>query len=84
MASGRPVVAFAVGGIPEMLGGEFAANAISPGDVSAFARRLEQLATDPDPDLGNRARAYIGERFSRDQMLDGMDRAFREARREPL
>jgi glycosyltransferase involved in cell wall biosynthesis len=45
-ASGTPVVATAVGGVPEVAGD--AALLIPPGDPDAAARALERLAADPD------------------------------------
>jgi glycosyltransferase involved in cell wall biosynthesis len=45
-ASGTPVVATAVGGVPEAAGD--AALLIPPGDPNAAARALERLASDPD------------------------------------
>jgi glycosyltransferase involved in cell wall biosynthesis len=45
-ASGTPVVATAVGGVPEAAGD--AALLIPPGDPDAAARALERLASDPD------------------------------------
>ena len=40
VALGRPVVAFAIGGLPEACGGK--ATLVPPGDVSALARELEK------------------------------------------
>jgi glycosyltransferase involved in cell wall biosynthesis len=45
-ASGTPVVATAVGGVPEAVGD--AALLIPPGDPDAAARALERLASDPE------------------------------------
>jgi glycosyltransferase involved in cell wall biosynthesis len=45
-ASGTPVVATAVGGVPEVAGD--AALLVPPGDPDAAARALEQLASDPE------------------------------------
>lgn len=44
MASGTPIVASAVGGIPEMLIGELAADLVAPDDASALAGRIHALA----------------------------------------
>ena len=40
VALGRPVVAFAVGGLPEACGGK--AKLVPPGDVKALAAALEE------------------------------------------
>jgi len=44
MAQGVPVVATAMGGLPELLGD---GACMPPGDVDAFARRVEELWADP-------------------------------------
>ncbi|WP_372666004.1 glycosyltransferase family 4 protein [Amycolatopsis kentuckyensis] len=47
MAAGKPVLATAVGGVPEMLGeGSFL---VPPGDVEALAGGLRALFAEPDP-----------------------------------
>jgi glycosyltransferase involved in cell wall biosynthesis len=48
MASGLPVIATAVGGVPELVADGDTGFLVRPGDTAAFAGRLAQLARDPD------------------------------------
>lgn len=48
MTRGLPVVAFAVGGLPENLGDAPAGRLVPPGDVDAFERALRDVLTDAD------------------------------------
>ena len=47
MALGIPPVAFAVGGIPEVIVNEVSGILVKPGDVTAFAEQVARLANDP-------------------------------------
>ncbi len=47
MAQGRPVVAFAVGGIPEWLEHGETGFLVPPGDIAGFADQIERLLRDP-------------------------------------
>jgi glycosyltransferase involved in cell wall biosynthesis len=47
MALGIPAVAFAVGGLPEVIDGEISGILVPPGDSEAFARQVARLASDP-------------------------------------
>ncbi|TFV58573.1 glycosyltransferase family 1 protein [Geodermatophilus sp. DF01-2] len=58
MASGLPVVASDVGGIPEVVRGGVTGLLVPPGDVDALAAALDRLAADP----GLRARLSAGAR----------------------
>ena len=71
-AMGKPVVASAVGSLPEMvLDGETGV-LCPPGDVDAFCRALEQLMDSESlrRRLGERARQYVGEHFNREAMIE--------------
>lgn len=59
LASGRPLVATRVGGVPEMIGDDTNAVLVEPGDVEALADALRRLISDPQlrRDLGSRGRA---------------------------
>jgi len=75
MCTGRPVVATRVGGIPEILTGEFARYLVDPDDTDALASQLdclEQWRAD-DPDLARRARDHVQERFSLRGTVDGIE-----------
>jgi len=47
MQRGRPVVAFAVGGIPDMVENGRHALLVAPGDIQALTQRVEQLLDNP-------------------------------------
>jgi glycosyltransferase involved in cell wall biosynthesis len=61
MAAGLPVVATAVGGLPELLGST--GLLVPPGDPLALAQALERVLTDPAlaADLAHRARQRFAE-----------------------
>ncbi len=76
MAAGRPVVATAVGGIPEALGE--AGLVVVPGDAAALADGISALLADPREArrLGGLAHAAVRERYSLRAMLDGYNELF--------
>jgi N-acetyl-alpha-D-glucosaminyl L-malate synthase BshA len=66
---GKPVVAFRVGGVPEVLGDS---RLLSPfGDVAAAAAALDALVESPNlaRELGEQGRARVLERFSADRIV---------------
>ncbi len=82
MATGRPVVASRVGGIPEMLSGPFARFLFERGDSAGLATLLSGLRgwQQHDPDLGARCAAHVRDHFSVGHMVDGMEAAIGRAR----
>ncbi|MBF6605336.1 MAG: glycosyltransferase family 4 protein [Chloroflexi bacterium] len=71
MATGLPVVATTVGGIPEVVIHGQSGLLAPPGDAAALARLLVMLATDRDlqRQLGRHARARVVEEFDRGGMI---------------
>jgi len=63
MALGIPAVAFAVGGLPEVIVNEVSGILVAPGDTGAFARQVGRLAEEPAlrDRLGEGARARAGQ-----------------------
>lgn len=66
MAAEVPVIASAVGGIPEILWPGFASHLVQPGDVDALAATLSRIGRwrATDPTLGARSRQWVQDRFS--------------------
>jgi O-antigen biosynthesis protein len=71
-ALGRPVVASAVGSLPEMVLDGETGFLCPPGDVDAFCRAIEQLVDSESlrRRFGERARQYVRERFDREAMIE--------------
>ena len=80
LASGTPVVATRVGGVPDVVTDGVDGFLVEPGDTDAASERLATLAGDP----GLRARfgaagsATARDRYSVDRLVDDVDRLYRE------
>ncbi|NJL45847.1 MAG: glycosyltransferase family 4 protein [Leptolyngbyaceae cyanobacterium SM2_3_12] len=81
MACGTPVVASAVGGMPEILTGPFEANLFPPGDAAALTDRLLRLVTilGQNPDCGSHCRRHVVDNFSIQRNVDGIEACFKQA-----
>jgi glycosyltransferase involved in cell wall biosynthesis len=81
MALGRPIVASAVGGIPEMLAHDETGVLVPPDDPAALAEAVLGLLRDPvrRARLGAAARASLERRFSPAAFAAGMFGAFDQA-----
>ncbi|MCC7417773.1 MAG: glycosyltransferase family 4 protein [Acidobacteria bacterium] len=79
MACGVPAVAAKIGGVPEVLTGEFASLLFTPGDAAALASRLEAIAgwRVRDPQLARRCREHVARHFSIAQTIDGVEEVLR-------
>jgi glycosyltransferase involved in cell wall biosynthesis len=66
LASGTPIVASAVGGIPEMLTGPLAENLVRSGEPAEFAARVRSLRDwrVAKPELGSLGREHVERNFS--------------------
>jgi len=78
MAAGRPVVASAVGGIPEVVQDGVTGVLVPPADPAALARAIEALADDPRraDALGIAARAAAESTFSFDRMVQACEQLY--------
>lgn len=76
MSSGRPVIGTRVGGIPEILTGEFAGMLADPADPDDLADRIRALRDwrTTDPGLGRRCTAHVEDHFSLARTVDGVER----------
>ncbi|MCL8026148.1 glycosyltransferase family 4 protein [Nocardioides bruguierae] len=81
MSTGRPVVASAVGGVPEILTGEHSAGLCAPGSVADLAARVAGLLDwrQEDPGLGARARRHVADHFGLDRVVTGVEGALQRA-----
>lgn len=75
MASGLPVVASAVGGIPELINDDQTGLLVPPGNAVALASRLCRLMADPAlaASLGDAARAHTQAHYSFDRMVSAFE-----------
>lgn len=80
MAHGMPVVAFAVGGIPEWLAHGETGYLVAPKDITALAARLQALLDDVDLGrrLGAEGRRVALDRFTMDRHVDQLMSVFEQ------
>jgi glycosyltransferase involved in cell wall biosynthesis len=80
LAAGKPVVAYAVGGVPDVVRDGVDGLLVEPGSTSALAERLAQLAGEPELGrrLGAAGRERVLERYGVGRLLDDVDRLYRE------
>lgn len=81
LACGTPVVASRVGGIPEILTGEFAANLVTAGDEKALAKRISEVIhwRETDPEFGQRCSDHVANKFSLESMISGVEKTLLKA-----
>jgi glycosyltransferase involved in cell wall biosynthesis len=80
LASGCPVVATRVGGVPDVVRDGKDGFLVEPGDVEGLAERLEQLAAVPElrARLGAAGRERVVSRYAVDRLIDDVDRLYRD------
>ena len=83
MSWGVPVVSTTVGGIPELIRDGTDGYLIEAGDVPALARRLAELAGDPDlrRRMGRAGREQVAESFSREAVLPRLEQLYADISR---
>lgn len=86
MASGLPVVATAVGGVPEVVRDGRDGLLCTAGDRGGLARALATLAGDASlrARMGASARQRVLERFTLDHCLDGLTASYLASRAAPM
>jgi glycosyltransferase involved in cell wall biosynthesis len=84
MATGRPVVASRIGGIPEVLTGQFERFLFDPGDSTMLADRLCGLSDwrVREPELAAACTAHVQERFGMQRMIDELERILKDSSRD--
>lgn len=80
MAMALPAVAYAVGGTPEVIADGKSGFLVRRGDLAALQQRLQLLKDDPAmrSAMGKQARQSIIERFSKEQMVDKMQKLYQD------
>jgi glycosyltransferase involved in cell wall biosynthesis len=75
LSTGRPVIASSIGGIPEILTGDFARFLVPPGDVAALARKLGELLDwrTRDDGLAEACTDHVRQHFSKSSMVDAIE-----------
>jgi len=78
MAAGRPVVATAAGGVPEIVEAGSTGLLTAPGDVSAMAEAIDQLLSDPVRArmIADRGRESVGSRFTPESFSEHIHRIY--------
>jgi glycosyltransferase involved in cell wall biosynthesis len=78
MAAGRPVVATAVDGTPEVVEDGVTGLLALPGDTAGLARHLDRLARDASLGAGltEKASARLGDEFDIRKMVTGLDHLY--------
>lgn len=84
MAAGKPVIATAIGGLPEVVEDRFTGLLVRPNEVKDLAEAMQRLADDPAlaRDLGMRARQQVLREHSVDRHYQGLMQIYEEAIRE--
>jgi len=79
LASGTPVVANRVGGVPDVVRDGVDGYLVEPGDTEAAAERLATLAGDATlrARMGEAGRAEVLERYSVERLVDDVDSLYR-------
>ncbi|MBS9374375.1 glycosyltransferase [Rhodococcus sp. B50] len=86
MASGRPAVCTAVGGVPEMLVDGVTGRLVPARDARALADGMLELLDDPElaRKMGRAARERVESEFTLRRSVEGAEAALEEAARSPL
>ena len=79
LAAGRPAVATNVGGVPDVVRDGVDGFLTEVGDVDAMARRLAELAADPEQRaaMGAAGRERVLDRYAVTRLVDDIDRLYR-------
>jgi glycosyltransferase involved in cell wall biosynthesis len=80
LATGCPVVATRVGGVPDVVDDGVDGFLVAPGAVQEVAARLAELARDPElrVRMGAAGRERMRTRYAVDRLVDDVDRLYRE------
>ena len=84
MASGCPVIATSVGGVPDMIVSGVTGQLTPPGDANALATAIVQLVNEPDQAqrMADQARGEALARYDEQRLIVDMERLYTELARE--
>jgi glycosyltransferase involved in cell wall biosynthesis len=84
LASGRPVVATRVGGVPDVVSDGVDGFLVDVGDIDEMTKRLAQLASDPElrAAMGDAGRMRVIPRYRVERLIDDVDALYRELLRD--
>jgi glycosyltransferase involved in cell wall biosynthesis len=84
MASGCPVIATSVGGIPDMITPDVTGQLLPPGDANELARAIVQLVREPKQarHMADQARGEALARYDEQRLVADMERLYLELARE--
>jgi glycosyltransferase involved in cell wall biosynthesis len=76
MACGTPALASRIGGIPEILTGEFQAGLFDPGNERDLSNTINKIINwrERDPQLDQRCRAHVLSNFDQEKMIDSIEK----------
>lgn len=83
MLAGRPVVAFNVGGVDELIEDGVTGFSVPPNDIFLMTQRTLELLLSPDlrESIGRRARDFVEQNFSLEKMLDQVELYLKDLQR---
>jgi glycosyltransferase involved in cell wall biosynthesis len=86
LAAGRPVIATAVGGTPDLLARGQHGTLVPPGDPEALARAIVEALRDPAAAAARaaRGRAYVLRHHSAERLVDDVDQLYRQLLHLPV
>jgi glycosyltransferase involved in cell wall biosynthesis len=78
MQADVPIVATAVGAVPEVVGASVAARVVAPGSVAALAEAIEHALTKGEPPGATAARREVMSRFSLERRVEAHLQVYRD------
>jgi glycosyltransferase involved in cell wall biosynthesis len=86
MSRSRPVVATAVGGVPEVVADNETGILVAPGDVTALAQAVTELLVDPErrQQLGERGRQRVRQLFDVADMVEKTKSVYADLMRDRM
>jgi glycosyltransferase involved in cell wall biosynthesis len=87
MATGVPVIASRVGGVPEILNSPDAGTMVSPSSVDELANAMERLCSMDEVernDIGKALRERVRVEFTKEKMISAITKEYLAAMNKPM